>query len=167
MSTSTDALLIYGYIWDDEYDLFDDGDTDEIRGDWEDRIAAAAGLVNPWDRFPEEIDRLPRDQRTAQANAWKAEHRAELDAWYEAQRRAVSSYGVTVDHHGSDEWSCPIVKITDAGKTASRGYPLLVTGEDLQVGGNWNDKLTRFVTDLGIDVSEAKGPGWFIVSYWG
>jgi hypothetical protein len=23
MSTSTDTLLIYGYIWDDEHDLFD------------------------------------------------------------------------------------------------------------------------------------------------
>jgi hypothetical protein len=162
MGTSTDALLVYGYVWDDEHDLFDGEETD-----WEDRIAVASGLVNPWDTFPREIDRLPRDQRAAQGDAWRAEHRGELDAWHEAKRRAVSSYGVTIDHHGSDQWSCPIVKIEGAGHTVSRGYPTPVAAVDLTVGADWDAKLARFVADLNIDVSGAAGPGWFLASWWG
>jgi hypothetical protein len=162
MGTSTDALLVYGYVWDDEHDLFDGEETD-----WEDRIAVASGLVNPWDTFPREIDRLPRDQRAAQGDAWRAEHRGELDAWHEAKRRAVSSYGVTIDHHGSDQWSCPIVKIEGAGHTVSRGYLTPVAAVDLTVGADWDAKLARFVADLNIDVSGAAGPGWFLASWWG
>lgn len=165
MGTSTDALLIYGYVWDDEHDLFgDDGDEEE---EWETRVAVAAGLVDPWAAFPKEIDQLPYDQRRAQGDAWRNEHRAELDAWHKAKKAVIASYGVEVDRHGSSEWSCPIVQITDAGQRARRGSPKPVTATELTVGTDWDTKLARFVADLGIDVSEAAGPGWFLASWWG
>jgi hypothetical protein len=162
MGTSTNAMLVYGYIWDEEVDLFEDDEAD-----WEEQLAVAAGAVNPWAQFPKEIDSLPYDQRKAQGDAWREAHRAELDAWYEAKRAAADSYGVTIDHHGSSEWSVPIVSIDKAGLTAFRGSPLPVTADNLTIGADWDDKLARFVADLGIDVSEAQGPGWFLASWWG
>lgn len=69
--------------------------------------------------------------------------------------------------HGSDEWSVPLVKITGAGHRAARGHPHQLTAGDLTVDPEWAGKLQRFVTDLGVDTSEAKGPGWFLVSWWG
>lgn len=161
MSTSTDALLIYGYIFDDEQDLFGGED------DWEDVVAAAAGAVNPWAAFPKEIDQLPYDQRRREGDAWTKAHRAELDAWYEVKKAAVAAYGVEIDRHGSDEWSVPIIKISGAGMTVARGYPKPVAASDLAVGDDWDERLARFVADLGIDVSEAAGPGWFLASWWG
>jgi hypothetical protein len=164
MSTSADALLIYGYIWPDEYNLFGD----DVHNDaWETRLAVATGSVDPWATRLKEIDQLPCGQRHTQGMAWHSEHRAELDAWYEAKVAAVVSYGISVDYHGSNAWRCPVVKITDGSKTAACGCPEQVIAADLTIGADWNIKLDRFITDLGIDVSKAAGPGWFLASYLG
>lgn len=163
MTVSTDAMLVYGYIWDDEHDLFDDESDDK----WEVRVAKQRGITNPWDAYPPEIERLPYDQKRAAGQQWRDANKAALDAWYAARKAISEEYGVRVAHHGSDEWSVPILKIEGAGMTAARGYPKPVASSDLTVDPGWDDKLRRFVTDLGIDVSEAKGPGWFLASWWG
>lgn len=163
MGVSTDALLVYGYIWDDEHDLFDDSESDE----WEEIVAKLRGIPDPWDAYPAEIERLPYEQKRAAGEKWRTEHRAELDAWREARKAIAAEYGITIDRHGSDEWSVPIVKIADAGLTVARGYPKPLTAEALAVGPDWDEKLARFIADLGIDISEAKGPGWFLASWWG
>lgn len=164
MGISTDALLVYGYIWDDEHDLFGE----DSAGEWEDRIARQRGISNPWDTYPEqEFSQLPYDQKRAAGERWRNDNRDALDAWYAAKKAISEEYGVRVGRHDSDEWSVPILKIEGAGLTVARGYPKPVTAEALAVGADWDDKLRRFITDLDIDVSEAKGPGWFLASWWG
>jgi hypothetical protein len=136
VGVSTDAKLVYGYVWEDEHDLFasgeDDEDYDEEESadepEWEEIIARQRGIANPWDSYPQIIDRLPYDDQRRRGDAWTADHRAELDAWHAAKKAIAEEYGVEVDHHGSDEWEVPVVKITGAGHTAARGYPHQLSG---------------------------------------
>lgn len=162
MGVSTDALLVYGYVWDDETDLFDDDEAE-----WEEIAATRRGIANPWDAYPQEYEQLPYAEKRQKGDEWTAAHRAELDAWYDAKKAIAAEYGVEIDQHGSDQWSVPIVKIADAGCRAPRGYPHKLATRDLVVDPDWDAKLQRFITDLNIDTSEAQGPGWFLVSWWG
>ena len=161
MGVSTDAMLAYGYVWEDEFDLLGGGGED-----WQEVIAARRGISDPWAARPD-FSHLPYEEQKRQGSEWTEAHRAELDAWYAARKAIAGEYGVEVDQHGSDGWSVPVVKITGAGHTAARGYPRKLTADDLAVDPAWDARLQRFVADLGIDTSEAKGPGWFLMSWWG
>ena len=172
MGVSTDAMLFYGYVWEDEAELIgsvseDDDEAEDDEAEWAEIIAARRGILNPWCDFPQDIERLPYDQQRAAGERWTDEHRAELDAWSAATKAISEEYGVEIDHHGSGEWRVPVVKIAGVGHTASRGYPHQLTAADLAVDPEWDGKLRRFITDLGIDASEARGPGWFVASWWG
>lgn len=164
MGVSTDAILFYGYVWEDEAELFDDNDGET---EWEEFLAVRRGIVNPWDAYPQGIERLPYAEKRAAGDQWRADHRAELDEWRAAKKAIEDEYGVEIDSHGSDEWSVPLIKIAGAGHTAARGNPHQLTATDLAVDPEWDGRLRRFVDDLEIDASEAKGPGWFIASWWG
>jgi hypothetical protein len=152
MGVSTDALLVYGYVWNDEAELPEGSDDDE----WEEVVARQRGVPNPWDGHPG--DHAPQ---------WVEQHRGELDAWCAAKKAIGEEYGVEISQHGSDSWSCPVVKIAKAGHRAYRGDVHPVAAEDLAVDPAWDGMLERFVTDLGIDASEAAGPGWFLLSWRG
>ena len=168
MGVSTDALLVYGYVWDDEVDLF--GTEDEEADDdleWSEIIARQRGIPNPWDAYPQEFEHLPYTERRAKGDEWVAAHDAELDAWRAARKAIEDEYGVEIDQHGSDQWSCPVVKVAGAGHRAYRGDVHAVEAADLNINPEWRTKLQRFVDDLGIDVNEAAGPGWFLLSWWG
>jgi hypothetical protein len=168
MGVSTDAMLAYGYVWEDEFDLLgNDGDSGEDEENWVEIIAARRGISDPWAAYPQEIERLPYDESRRKGREWTEAHQAELDAWDAAKKAITGEYGVEIDEHGSGEWSVPVVKITGAGHTAARGHPHKLTADDLAVDPAWDARLQRFVTDLGIDTSEAKGPGWFLMSWWG
>ena len=171
MGVSTDAILAYGYVWEDETDLLpvvneDDDDDERDAENWVEVIAAQRGINDPWAAYPD-LEHLPYPEQRRQGAAWTEAHQAELDAWDAAKKAITGEYGVEIDEHGSDGWRVPFVKIAGAGHTAARGYPHKLTAEDLAVNPEWDAKLQRFVTDLGIDTSEAKGPGWFLMSWWG
>lgn len=169
MGVSTDAMLIYGYVWEDEHDLLG---TDEEEGDgsreweWDEIAARKRGIASPWDGYPD-LSALDYDEQRRQGAEWTEARRPELDAWHAARKAIREEYGVEIDHHGSDQWSVPVVKIEGAGHTAARGYPHQLTAADLAVGGDWDARLRRFTADLGIDTSGALGPGWFLASWWG
>lgn len=167
MGTSTDALLVYGYVWIDECNILNpNGEEDDDR-EWVDIIAERRGVANPWVNYPPEIEALPYAQRQAASEAWIKTHRAELDAMYAAKKAIEAEYGVEIDSHGAGEWRVPIVKVSGVGHTARRGYPVNLDPSALAVDPAWNEKLARFIADLGIDTSEAEGPGWFLASWWG
>lgn len=170
MGVSTDALLVYGYVWEDEEDILNpqgDEEGDEERGEreWPEIIAEKRGIADPWKSYPAEIERLPYEEKRAKGREWTDAHRAELDAWSGAKKAITAEYGVEIEHHGSGEWSCPIV--CAAKRRAARGDAHALPADALGVDPEWDGKLARFVADLGIDTSDAQGPGWFLVSYWG
>ena len=163
MGVSTDAMLVYGYVWEDEFDLLGEDAGDK---EWTEIIAAQRGITSPWESYPD-LNSLAYEERARRGEEWREAHRAELDAWYAAKKAIAAEYGVEIDHHGSDQWSVPVVKIAGAGHIARRGYPHQLVPEDLAIGPEWDEKLHRFIADLGIDTSEARGPGWFHMSWWG
>lgn len=162
MGVSTDALLFYGYVWDDEHDLL--GDLDGPRdSDWAEHMLIKRGQLSPWRE-----GYYPHSEQDDHKRAmWRAQHRAEFEAWAEAKKAVQAEFGVEVDHHGSDEWKCPLVAIAGTMTRVGRGYPDQILPEQLAVDPAWNDRLQRWVTELGIDLSEAQGPGWFMASWWG
>lgn len=157
MSTSTDALLVYGYIWDDEIDLIDPGKK------WTDILLAKRGVVDPYESYPG--PNAPSHDTPERARTkWLAQNRAAIDAWLKSKSDLELEYGVAIAHHGSGEWRVPIVCITD-WFCANRGYPIKLTSESLTVQTGWNAQLQRFLTDLEIDTSAAQGPAWWLCSW--
>src|SRR6266567_7988042 len=144
MGVSTATLLVYGYVWEDEADLFGEDPAQDER-EWEEVVARKRGILNPWDAYPSgEFNAMSYEQRRAVGDAWMAEHRAELDAWYAAKKAIAAEFGVEIDQHGSDEWSVPIVKISGAGWRPWRGYPQDLTGKSLPRSDDRDAKLAIF-----------------------
>lgn len=168
MGVSTNGMLVYGYIWGDDVDLLSpDGDEDGEDRDWVEVIAKRRGLVSPWATFPPEIEALPYPKSDTATKAWIEENRAAIDAYHAAKKAIEVEYGVEIDSHGSDRWTVPIVKVAGVGHTAHRGSPVKLDPSALTVDPTWDEKLARFCADLGIDTTEAEGPGWFLASWWG
>lgn len=139
MGTSTDAILFYGYVWDDEgtdrpwiTGDDDDDDDDDDEEDWQERYAAARGVTRPSESYAEVLDHASRSF-------------------------------CEVGTHCSD--SCPMgyVAVKASMRVARRGYPQTVS--ELEVGPSWADELRTFCADLGIPV-DGKEPAWWLVSYW-
>lgn len=112
MGQSTDAILFYGYVWEEDIELPD-----------------SASMV------------------------YGKEH------------------SVLAGRHCSDEYSMPFIYVQATRKIAWRGHVTPIEPEDLDplsLGvAEHNNQLLAFVKEHDIDLSEAKGPGWFLVSWWG
>ena len=155
MGVSTNAILFYGYTWNDECDLLgeDCGDME-----WQDVVAKKRGVPDPWSAFYE--------QRTIETSKWVAEHRAELDALCAVKKSIKEEFGCDIWSHCSNDFSIPYVSINAARKVAYRGFPQEIFATDLTVNPSWGAQLDRFMAELGIEKPHDK-PGWFLVSYWG
>lgn len=153
MGVSTDAILFYGYCWDEEWAGLlpsDEEGGDEAK--WPKVILRRRGVANPWDSYPSEESRA-------------ADRRAELDAWYAAKAAVKEEYGCDIGRHCSGDCPMPFVSV---GKVyeARRGYPEEVAS--LEVGADWGERLERFMADLGIARPDGQdAPRWWLVSYWG
>lgn len=179
MGQSTDGILFYGYAWTNE-----DADLlrhHKIREDqdleWPEILAKVQGIKNPWDAYYEAgINDLPYEEQNAAYEAFKTpEWNAEVDAWYDIKREIEKKSPVSIGHHCSGDYPLPYVYIKSSEVQNSRGY-----AEEVDVLGfalapliDWNTALDAFIEDLGISLEAPeygdppKGPGWFLVSYWG
>lgn len=158
MSASTDALLFYGYTWEENVILVHLENNAE-RDDWVELLARQRGIVNPWDGFPHDASR-PEQQ------AWKIANRNAMEARWTAKRAIEAEYPVSIGYHGAASWRCPFVYLKETRIRASRGSPVDITDERLIVSPAWNAELGRFLADTGISARDARGPGWFLASWW-
>ncbi len=160
MGVSTDAILFYGYCWSEEGVELTPKDKE-----WEEAVLRSRGVVNPWDAYPPENERLPYPQNRTAADAWSAEHRAELDAWYDAKEAVRTEFGCEIGRHCSGEYSMPFVCVSASEHRARRGYPIQV--DALTVGDGWDEQLAKFMAAVGISKPDGQdGPRWWLVSYW-
>lgn len=169
MGVSTDALLVYGFVWSDEYNLLDpegEGDDDEER-EWQEVVALLRGHSNPWDHYPDRNSAATYEERDRIGKQWCVDHNDELDAWRKVRNDIEAEFGVVIECHGSDQWSVPIVCIKSASLCASRGFPLELVPGQLETHRSWDEMLANFIDTLSIDTSDATGPGWFLASWWG
>lgn len=172
MGQSTDAILAYGYVWDEEHDLFDQDEDSE--DEWFETVAKKRGIANPWDMYRSSSQEaahraLPYGERDDAYKSWKTEvgFDALLNIWDEEKDKIKTEYGgVMVGSHCSCDYPMPFIAIEDSHLQAWRGSPVEVSrshieGPQLEI---WDNLLDAYVEYLGIDISEAKGPGWFLVS---
>jgi hypothetical protein len=170
MGVSTDAILFYGYIWEDEADLFADGDDDY---EWAKSFWLKQGNTDIWAQYPSGTGGT-YDQQRAAADTWMAENRQAIQAQREAIKAVEEGFGVDIGYHGSDQWRVPYLYVVESHIRAWRGGPKEV--EDLVMPSpgdewvhSWKEKLDSFADTFEIDLSEAKEPGcrWWLCSWWG
>ncbi len=189
MGTSTNAVLFYGYCWeeegiklwakedepdedeadesedvdDDESEDSDDSDRDE--SDWEVRYARLSGLLPPDEPFPEGV------RQRGGGGGWGTpkytpEEQAIVDkysAFWDKKRELIERSGVEIDSHCSGDCPIPLIAITASITTAHRGDAVEI--KSLDVGPKWDEQLKAFCKLMGI---KTKGkPRWWLVSYWG
>lgn len=169
MGTSTDAILFYGYCWDEEAEPWHDEDHEtDYDEDWsevvEERLMESSGFdqPNPWDGYPEGVTR-------AEQETWLASNRVDIDAYRDAKNAALekASCGVEFGMHCHSECEMPYVFIEDSQTVASRGCPAEIDAVAMVViGEDWKDNLNLFCERTGINI-EGMSPQWWLVSYWG
>ncbi len=159
MGVSTDAILFYGYCWDEEHDLFPDLDDDDR---WSNVILARRGVKSPWLDLPR-FD-LPTGERNKKVDQWVMEHRKEIDEFHRQEKAIKEEFGVEVGYHCSAEYPFPYVYVKAI--EARRGYPEKVDPSELSALPGWDEKLDRFLAEFNIEKPNEK-PRWWLVSYWG
>lgn len=171
MGQSTNAILFYGYCWSEEDTQLFGEDEDDT---WEEVLAVRRGATNPWTFYREsgaeaQHNTLPYGpQQDAAYNAWKEEVGFEemYETWAATTKAIKSEYNVEVSSHCSCDYPMPYIYTHET--EARRGFPQSIDIAELNQSpiNYWNDELARFVKELDIDISEAEGPGWFLVSNW-
>lgn len=175
MGTSTDAILFYGYCWDDEdvrspWKLGsddDDAEDDEDEDGWETRYARTKGCPPPSTPFPE------RTVTPTRENGWdstpkdySAAEQAIIDqysAYWDAKEKIADEAPCLVDAHCSASCPMPYVAVRASRTVSRRGHPSKITS--LVVDPAWDEELTTFCAAMGIKIGKKK-PAWWLVSDW-
>jgi hypothetical protein len=157
MSTSTNAVLFYGYAFDDEGQVpwaTDDGADDDGVEDWDDRWARVNGLLAPAEPYGDEPSGVETPARLR------------YQAYWAAKRELAKAAGVEVDTHCYADCPMYLVAIPSTTRTARRGYPVAV--DALVVPEGADEQLHTFMAKMGIEKPPGQErPGWWLVSYWG
>lgn len=152
MSVSTDAILFYGYVWDEETSTpwtigQDDEDGPDEEDDWEERYARVkAGLLKP-------DTGAGYDQKT-------------YSEYLSKKSEIVKDCPCEVGTHCHSDAPMPYVCIKSTYICNSRGDMTRLSPEQFEVDESWDAELKKFCKLMGIS-TPAEGPGWYMVSYWG
>jgi hypothetical protein len=143
MGTSTNATVAFGFDLGEELPEAWRDDTEDGGFEWDDVVAAEAGLVEP-----------NGGVYTAGDPAWPAH--------WDRVRKAVAKFPLTLIHHCSGDCPMYFLAVTGTEQVARRGSPtalkpLAVTNEQITA-------LATFCKKHGI---EFQGPTWHLFSYWG
>ena len=161
MGVSTNAVMFYGYCWDEEKEL--------LAGEWEEHVLRSRGHVNPWDAYNATgIDAI-RDyrERDRKGKEWCDVHRAELDQWYDLKKAVKAELGCDIGRHCSGSCPMPYVFIGSSEKTVYRGRPWAFDPVELVTEDQWSARLDAFLAATGIEKPEGQErPQWWLVSYW-
>lgn len=166
MGQSTNAILFYGYAWDDEdtRQLWryeggaeesvddDDEESDDHAGDWEDRWAALHGVDEPTEPYGEEPSGVETPARLKHQAYWKA--KSEL----------VEACPIEIDTHCSCESPMWLVAVKATMTTAHRGFP---ARPNFIVPLGADEQLADFMAKMGIPKPKGQdAPAWWLVSDW-
>jgi hypothetical protein len=174
MGTSTDAILFYGYCWDEEVqhpwktDEADEADeADEDNDFWETRYARAKGCLPPSTPFPERTVTPTRENGwNSTPKDYSAAEQVIIDrysAYWEAKEKIADASPCVVGTHCSGECPMPYVAVKASLTISHRGCPSKITS--LTIEPNWGDQLAEFCKILGVKTKNKKA-AWWLVSDW-
>lgn len=142
MSTSTDAILFYGFCWTDEGRLpwqkdDEDGDAEEDPddGEWESRFARLGGLTGTWQ-----------------------DH-----GYYEHRKAIVETATCEVIRHCHADCAMYGVGANGSITRASRGNPEAAPVHE--TSPEWDGQLRAYCALMGIETRDQQ-PRWWLVSDW-
>jgi hypothetical protein len=164
MSTSTDAILFYGYCFGDDFDnppwkvkRNEDGDLEDGYDDEESIYASAVGVNPPKEEYPVKND----DSDVAN------EIRLNYSAYWADKSRVNKESCCEIIRHCSGDYPMYGVAVSSTVIKAWRGYPKdLKNCDHLIVDVIVNNLLKNYCEKMGIDVTGLE-PSWWMVSYWG
>ena len=171
MGVSTDAILFYGYWWDEEahtpWEIGDDGDDDD-EDSWETRYARVKGVPPPSAPFPERSVTPTRENGwSSMPKDYSAAEQAivdQYDTYWEAKEKLVDASTCLVDTHCSASCPMPYVAVRASVTRSHRGGPSKITA--LTADPAWDAQLVEFCEAMGIRV-DGMTPAWWLVSDWG
>lgn len=161
MGQSADAILFYGYVWDDEHDIFAGTDIDD--DGWVAAVARRRGHADPWLNYPS-VEGLTYEAQRKIGDAWTAANRAALDAWRDVKASVELEFAIEVFDHCSSE--CRMPAVAAMRYEASRGNPVQIDAATLTIDPAWDERLDRWFAEMGVKKPHDR-PGWYLVSYWG
>ena len=192
MGTSTDAILLYGYAWDEESEKpwlrFDDYEYEEYKElddlDFEDFLLHRHKFQadDPWEEWGQILqdtfdigpdESVPYDrysEKEALYREWRDKNKDRLDKFYKDKKDFLKKLqqDVELGRHCSGDYPMYYISIEEAHHQAGRGYPTELAPEDLVVSvekrAEWDARLKAFCEMAGIEIPEKFG--WFLVSYW-
>lgn len=165
MSTSTNAILFYGYCFDEGNLPPGVNQGDDDGSDWEEIFAQKLGIEHPTESYPHR----PSTKENNWGNNitdWTPEEQAIRDkysAFWKKQRDAVAEHKVTVGYHCSCDYLMTYVAIKESETIARRGCPEEISSTTVKKA--WAKQLAEFVELMGVDVGDQK-PKWWLVSHW-
>lgn len=156
MGQSTDAILFWGYCWDEERAApwLGEDEAADADVDWEERYAKIRGVIPPSADYPHNNDKSEAAEVV----------RAAYSAFWGETREAVEASGCLVDSHCSGSCPMPYVAVAASRTKASRGHPQPIAS--LDVAPEWRGLLDAFCRDMRITPPEGQQPGWWLVSDW-
>jgi hypothetical protein len=181
MTTSTNAILFYGYCWNvessrpweidsanDNPDANEDADDeDDETKDWEGRYARTKGCLPPSTPFP------ARRVTPTRENGWNSTPTDYSDAeqtivdrhiaYWDVKEKLVEAALCCVDTHCSDKHPMPYVAVKASRTISSRGEMREIA--TLAVDPTWNEALAEFCAAMGIKTDGLKA-AWWLVSNW-
>jgi len=161
MGVSTDAILFFGYCWNEEkYELL------EGEEDWEEVVLKRRGIESPWKDHPGDDPSLSYAENRQRGEEWSTANRERLDAWYAAKKEVGAEFGCDIGRHCSGEYPMPYVYLQASQIRASRGYPKLIRPDAVFLPADIA-AVDRFMNELGIERPEDQlEPQWWLVSLW-
>lgn len=160
MGQSTDAILFYGYCWDEETRKPWTIGNDDKDDDWQERYARAKGESEPSEPYPN------RPRQGFKDPEWTEPERRIVDAYsahWDRKLALVEASGCKVGTHCSSECPMPYVAVTASEIRSWRGHMNQITSLDVQP--QWQALLDEFCKTLGIKI-EGLAVGWWLVSNW-
>lgn len=143
MSTSTNGILVYGFLVGDEEEppdwLIPDEDGDR---EFDTFVAAKLGVSAP---------SVPFEGNEA---AYKA--------YWDAKRKMLQTVAVDLVMHCSCDCPMYILGVKASKRTAYRGTPVALD-QSIQSEPAWATELADFCKQMGIPYSE---PQWWLASLW-
>lgn len=154
MTTSTDGIICYGIMFEEEY-LFPWDTDEEAEGDIEDWWRKQVGWKVTKEVYDSAGERLPGVTE------------GEIRAYFEQQRTfdALHPVPIVTVNYCSGDCEMIILAVPSTVRRCFRGEALAFSPSDLIVSDEQRAALIDFCAKHGIEA--AGNPSWYLASYWG
>lgn len=156
MSQSTNGELWYGVVFEDGYEF--PWDAKPFDGDIDDWWLKECGFSPSRE--------INNSDGSDYAGGVKPED-ALIKSYYEEKRAFKEAHPCPVEvvNYCSGEYPMYALSVDGTGRTASRGYPELITG--LGISDSEINPLRNFLLKYDLKPDPDKPEGWYLSSYWG